>query len=61
VRIELQRLVFEYGLEKKLRRLPGLFFASFLGFLRVVLRKEAFWTWCFDGEVVVICVVEMVF
>jgi hypothetical protein len=33
----------------------------FAGFLRGVLRKVGVWSWCFDGVIVVGCVVEMVF
>jgi len=31
------------------------------GFLRGVLEKVVVWLWCFDGVIVVGCVVEMVF
>jgi hypothetical protein len=58
LRIELQRLVFRFGLEKSSGGWPGLF-CVFLGILNAVLGKVMFWAWCFDGEVVVFCVVKV--
>jgi hypothetical protein len=37
------------------------FFAIFAGFLKGVLRKVRVWLWCFDGVIVVGCVVDVVF
>jgi len=34
-------------------------FRGFMVFLRGVLEKEGVWVWCFDGEFVVKCVVEV--
>jgi hypothetical protein len=31
-----------------------------LAFLQGFLRKTGCWTWCFGGEVVVVCVVNVV-
>jgi hypothetical protein len=48
-------------LQKKIWRggEPG--FCRFAGFLKGVLRKVGAWSWCFDGVIVVGCVVKMVF
>jgi hypothetical protein len=35
-------------------------FGCFAGFLRGFLGKMGVWSWCFDGVIVVGCVVEMV-
>jgi hypothetical protein len=37
----------------------GGWFCGFAVFLRGVLEKEGVWVWCFDGEFVVECVVEV--
>jgi hypothetical protein len=47
-------------LQKKSGCGGGSTFLSFAGFLRGVLEKAGVLLWCFDGEIVVVCVANMV-
>jgi hypothetical protein len=52
VRIELQRLIFDF-VRKKVPVVAGAFFTLLWAFLRVVFGKRVFFVWCFCGELLV--------